>query len=153
MKILFLCVENSARSQMAEGIARKIFGNSADIQSAGSNPGRVHPLAIEVMKEQGIDISRQWSKSIDNINTADIDWVITLCAEEVCPFLSGNVQKQHWPFPNPTNNASSMEEQLKRFRSIMEEQLKRFRSIRDQLTQKILEFEKNNTCRKRIINT
>lgn len=131
MKILFLCVENSARSQMAEGIARKIFGDTAHIQSAGSNPGRVHPLAIEVMKEQGIDISQQWSKSIDSVNTADIDWVITLCAEEVCPYLAGKVQKQHWPFPNPTASDSSTEEQLSRFRA-----------IRDQLTQKILEFKK-----------
>ena len=137
MKILFLCVENSARSQMAEGIARKIFGDAADIQSAGSNPGKVHPLAIEIMKEQGIDISPQWSKSIDSINTIDIDWVITLCAEEVCPYLGGNVQKQHWPFPKPTNSVSSMEEQLKRFRD-----------IRDQLTQKILEFEKTVHDRK-----
>ena len=131
MKILFLCVENSARSQMAEGIARKIFEDTADIQSAGSNPGRVHPLAIEVMKKQGIDISQQWSKSIDSIGTTDINWVITLCAEEVCPYLGGNVQKQHWPFPNPTSSASSTEEQLKRFRA-----------IRDQLAQKILGFEK-----------
>ncbi len=131
MKILFLCVENSARSQMAEGIARKIFGNTADIQSAGSNPSRVHPLAIQVMKEQGVDISQQWSKSIDSINTADIDWIITLCAEEVCPYLGGKVQKQHWPFPNPTHSASSAEEQLERFRA-----------IRDELTRKILEFQR-----------
>lgn len=131
MKILFLCVENSARSQMAEGIARKIFGNTADIQSAGSNPSRVHALAIQVMKEQGVDISQQWSKSIDSINTADIDWVITLCAEEVCAYLGGKVQKKHWPFPNPTDSASSTEEQLKRFRA-----------MRDELTRKILEFQR-----------
>jgi arsenate reductase len=90
MKILFLCVENSARSQIAEGIAKKIFGNMADIQSAGSNPSKVHPLAIEVMKEHGIDISGQKSKSIDKIDMADIDWVITLCAEEICPYLGGH---------------------------------------------------------------
>ena len=131
MKILFLCVENSARSQMAEGIARKIFGNTADIQSAGSNPSRVHPLAVEVMKEQGVDISQQWSKSIDSIHMGDIDLVITLCAEEICPYLGGNIQRQHWPFPNPTPAAFSRAEQIERFRT-----------IRDQLTQKILELKK-----------
>ena len=130
MKILFLCVENSARSQMAEGIAKKIFGNTADIQSAGSNPSRVHPLAIKVMAEKGIDISDQWSKSVDEINLDDINWVITLCAEEICPYLEGNVQTQHWPLSNPTHNFSSDNEKLEIFRS-----------IRDQLTQKILEFK------------
>ncbi len=117
---------------MAEGIAKKIFGNLADIQSAGSNPSRVHPLAIEVMKEKGMDISQQKSKSIESIDTADMDWAITLCAEEICPYLGGRAQKQHWPFPNPTDGIFSKEEQLKKFRM-----------IRDQLTQKIEAFKRS----------
>ena len=83
--ILFLCVANSARSQMAEGLARAKFGERVRVQSAGSEPSHVNPLAIDALREVGIDISSHRSKSVDTIDPSSVDLVITLCAEEVCP--------------------------------------------------------------------
>lgn len=100
-KILFLCVANSARSQMAEGLARHRFGDRAEVVSAGSQPSRVNPLAVEVMQEIGIDIRSHHSKSVDMLDAARFDLVITLCADEVCPVLPGSVQRLHWPIPDP----------------------------------------------------
>ena len=87
-RILFLCVANSARSQMAEGLARALLPD-VDVLSAGSQPTMVNPYAIEALAELGIDISTHRSKSVDEIAPANLDFVITLCAEEVCPVLSG----------------------------------------------------------------
>lgn len=105
--ILFLCVANSARSQLAEGIAKEIFGNYALVQSAGSKPsGKVHPMAIEVLKEKGIDISKNNSKSINQLPSdflENLDFIITLCAEEICPVLPSNAQKLHWPIEDPSS--------------------------------------------------
>lgn len=116
MNILFLCVGNSARSQIAEGLAKEMFGNSHNIQSAGSNPtGNIHPNAICTMKEIGIDISRQRSKSIDHLDTNfldNLDFVITLCAEEICPVLPSKARKLHWLNVDPANKNYS-ETQLK----------------------------------------
>jgi len=98
--ILFLCVANSARSQMAEGLARHRFPGLR-VQSAGSRPGRVNPQAIEVMAELGIDISGHRSKSVDEIDQGSVDVVITLCAEEVCPLFLGKAERLHWPIPDP----------------------------------------------------
>src|SRR5688572_20610946 len=84
-RLLFLCVANSARSQMAEGLARSMLGAGVQVQSAGSKPSRVNPYAVEVMREIGIDIEGHFSKSVDDIDPASVDTVITLCAEEVCP--------------------------------------------------------------------
>lgn len=105
MRILFLCVANSARSQLAEGLAKNMFGLKAEIKSAGSEPsGKVQPWAIEVLKEEGIDISRQYSKSYEELNpvfVAALDYVITLCAEEVCPAMASKAKRLHWPIPDP----------------------------------------------------
>ena len=105
MKILFLCVANSARSQLAEGIAKSIFGEQAEVKSAGSEPsGKVQPWAIEVLKEEGIDISQHWSKSFEQLSPrfiVSLDYVITLCAEEVCPTMVSKAQRIHWPIPDP----------------------------------------------------
>lgn len=106
-KILFLCVANSARSQMAEGLARKYLGSENTIQSAGSQATEVNPLAIEVMKELEIDISHQKSKSVETIDPGSVDLVITLCEEEVCPTILVDCEKRHWPFPDPGNSLSS----------------------------------------------
>ncbi len=105
MNILFLCVANSARSQMAEGIARRELAGIAEIYSAGSNPGKVNPFAVAALAEIGIDISSQYSKSIADIDLPTMDLIITLCAEEVCPFVPGKTEKQHWPFPDPASSA------------------------------------------------
>ena len=99
--ILFLCVANSARSQMAEGLARHRFGDRAEVVRAGSQPSRVNPLAVEVMQEIGIDIRSHHSKSVNMLDAARFDLVITLCADEVCPVLPGSVQRLHWPIPDP----------------------------------------------------
>ena len=107
MNILFLCVANSARSQMAEGLAKEILGDGHDIQSAGSIPsGEVHPNAIIAMDEIGIDIRNQFSKPIDDLDKDfidNLDFAITLCAEEVCPVLPSNAQNLHWLNEDPAN--------------------------------------------------
>lgn len=99
--ILFMCVANSARSQMAEGLARDMMGAGVTVLSAGSAPATVNPYAIEAMAELGIDISGHRSKSVDEIDPAAIDLVVTLCAEEVCPVLPGRVRRLHWPIADP----------------------------------------------------
>lgn len=117
--ILFLCVANSARSQMAEGLARSIFGDRTPVQSAGSEPSRVNPYAIEVMQEVGIDLGTHHSKSVETIDPATVDTVVTLCAEEVCPAFLGRARRLHWPIPDPASKDPSMgrAELLSRFRA------------------------------------
>ncbi len=116
--ILFMCVANSARSQMAEGLGRMIFGHRVRVLSAGSEPSQVNPYAIEVMRELGVDISSQRSKSVKTIDPATVDTVITLCAEEVCPVFLGKARRLHWPVPDPASKAPahSRDEMLTRFR-------------------------------------
>jgi arsenate reductase len=89
---LFLCVANSARSQMAEGIARALAPSGVKVSSAGSAPSQVNPLAIKVLAEIGIDISTQYSKSVADIPPADVDLVVTLCSEEECPLFLGKAK-------------------------------------------------------------
>jgi len=120
--ILFLCVANSARSQIAEGLARQMFGGRATIQSAGSQPSRVNPYAIEVMAEVGVDLGSHTSRSVDAIDPAGVDVVITLCAEEVCPVFLGRVRRLHWPIPDPASDDPSLTRDalLARFRTARE---------------------------------
>ena len=99
--ILFLCVANSARSQMAEGLARVRFGPGVRVQSAGSEPSRLNPLAVDAMQEIGVDISSHTAKSVATIEPSSVDLVITLCAEEVCPVGLAGVPRLHWPIPDP----------------------------------------------------
>lgn len=115
--ILFLCVANSSRSQMAEGLARRRFGHRAHVESAGSQPTRLNPLAVQAMAEVGIDISRQVAKSVDTVDPAAIDTVITLCAEEVCPTFLGGAERVHWPLPDPAVEPAD----LNRFRAARDE--------------------------------
>jgi arsenate reductase len=105
MAILFLCVANSARSQMAEGLARARFGDRIVVHSAGSAPTQVNPMAIEVMHEVAIDLAGHCSKLVDAIDPAGIDLVITLCAEEVCPAFLAPVRRLHWPIADPATAA------------------------------------------------
>jgi arsenate reductase len=121
--LLFLCVANSARSQMAEGIARGLAPDDVRVSSAGSEPSRVNPLAIRVLEEIGIDPSGQRSKGIDDIRQLEgpgVDAVITLCAEEVCPVWLGDAHRLHWPLPDPVAAPGSEDEVLHSFRSIRE---------------------------------
>ena len=116
--ILFLCVANSARSQLAEGLARTRFGPRVRVASAGSVPTRVNPLTIAVLEEIGVDSSEQYAKSIDTIDPASVDIVVTLCAEEVCPASLGNVRRLHWPLSDPAVPAGSVADQLDQFRAV-----------------------------------
>ena len=127
--LLFLCVANSARSQMAEAIARQLAGDRLAVQSAGSAPSKVHPLALQALAEVGIDASLQRSKSVDEIDRATVDTVITLCAEEVCPIYLGTARRLHWPLPDPAGHGDGREASLERFRS-----------VRDELSRRIAEW-------------
>lgn len=128
-RILFLCVANSARSQMAEGLARELLGDRAKVMSAGSQPATVNPWAIKAMAEVGIDVSGHHSKSVEEFDPADLDLVITLCAEEVCPALPTGVEHLHWPIPDPAvdDKAAVPDEEI----------LNRFRAARDTLWKKL----------------
>ena len=119
--LLFLCVANSARSQMAEGIARSLARAGTRISSAGSQPSQVNPLAIRALEEIGIDLRGHHSKSVDAIDPADVDFVITLCAEEVCPVFLGRARRIHWGLPDPAHAGSSEEERLQAFRDVRDE--------------------------------
>jgi arsenate reductase (thioredoxin) len=129
--VLFLCVANSARSQMAEGLARMIFGDRASVQSAGSQPSRVNPYAIEVMHEVGADIAAHTSKSVETVDPATVDTVITLCAEEVCPMFLGAARRLHWPVPDPASPDPAIPR---------DEMLQRFRDARDAIRAKLEVF-------------
>jgi len=122
--ILFLCVANSARSQMAEGLARMICGSRVAVQSAGSEPSLVNPYAIEVMAELGVDLTTHSSKSVQTIDPQSVGTVITLCAEEVCPAFLGQARRLHWPIPDPASKDPTF---------TREELLTRFRTARDTL--------------------
>ncbi len=127
--LLFLCVANSARSQMAEGLARARFGESVTVQSAGSQPSRVNPLAIRVLAEIGIDITRHRSKSVTEIDPATVDVVVTLCADEVCPVFLGNARRLHWPLPDPAAVEGTGDERLGAFRRVRDEIARRVDSL------------------------
>lgn len=101
MRILFLCVANSARSQMAEGLARAILPASVEVASAGSAPSVLNPLAVEALSETGIDISHHRAKPIEEASPQTADLVVTLCADEVCPVIPGQVRRLHWPITDP----------------------------------------------------
>ena len=116
-RILFLCTGNSARSQMAEGLARALGGDRVEVWSAGIEPKGVHPLAVRAMAERNIDISRQSSKDLSAV-PADPDVVITLCdnAADRCPAFPGRVKRIHWSLPDPAAVTGTDEERLRAFR-------------------------------------
>jgi arsenate reductase len=127
--VLFLCVANSARSQMAEGLAREIVGGTINVHSAGSSPSVINPLAVKALAEVGIDATKQFSKSIDDIPRGEVDTVITLCAEEVCPvYLHANT-RHHWPLTDPAGVTGSDEERLQSFRNVRDELQQRLRAF------------------------
>lgn len=103
MRLLFLCVANSARSQMAEGLAPHLLDKRTEVMSAGSQPSGVNPYAVEALAEVGIDMAGHGSKSADEIDANAVDLVITLCAEEVCPVLPGRIRRLHWPIADPAS--------------------------------------------------
>ncbi|HEY1494583.1 MAG TPA: arsenate reductase ArsC [Candidatus Solibacter sp.] len=121
--VLILCTGNSARSQMAEGLFRHESGGAWEVFSAGTRPTKVRPEAIAAMHEIGIDISRHWSKSVDEFAGREFDYVITVCdhANEICPVFPGKTHRLHWPFDDPAS-------------------LEDFRRVRDEIRAKVKEF-------------
>ena len=126
--VLFLCVANSARAQMAEGLARHHLGDRARVQSAGSEPSRVNPYAVRAMAEVGIDLSTHHSKSVHMIDPADVDLVITLCAEEECPVFLGAAERMSWAMPDPDRKAEVLSDA---------QRLEYFRQARDAIQERI----------------
>ena len=118
--ILFLCVANSARSQMAEAVARSLAGSEVRISSAGSEPTRIRPEAIQVLAEIGIDAGAQASKGVDEVE-GEVEAVITLCAEEVCPAWLGGAWRVHWGLPDPAGVEGGVENRLHAFREVRDE--------------------------------
>lgn len=117
--VLILCTGNSCRSQLAEGLLRRAGGDLFEVASAGSNPaGRVHPLAVQVMQEIGIDISRHRSKHLDEFRGRNVNTVITVCgnADDACPMFPGQVNRYHWGFADPSHVDGDDETVLAAFR-------------------------------------
>jgi arsenate reductase len=119
--ILFLCVHNSARSQIAEGLARQRAPSGVRVWSAGIERSRVHPAAVEVMREIGISLDEQASKRLEDVPWREADTVVTLCgeADEVCPALAPSVRRMHWPLPDPARVEGT--DQLAAFREVRDE--------------------------------
>ncbi len=124
--IVFLCVANSARSQIAEGLARAAAPNGWKVYSAGSRPTHISPHAIQTLADIGIDGRSQRSKGLDEVPISEADWVITLCAEEECPVGTTTGRKLHWPVPDPTGAAPDVNG--------------RFAEVRDWIGQRLTQF-------------
>ncbi|KPL02515.1 MAG: hypothetical protein AMJ73_08605 [candidate division Zixibacteria bacterium SM1_73] len=123
IRILLVCIENSCRSQMAEGFARKLGRGKIEAFSAGSNPsGKVEKVAIEVMKEKNVDISAQKSKGFDDLKGENFDYVITMGCRAVCPFVSA-MQRIEWDVSDPKGKS-----------------IEAFRQVRDEIERKVKEF-------------
>lgn len=129
--VLILCTGNSARSQMAEGLLRHLAAEQVEVSSAGTRPVEVNPLAVEAMREIGIDISAQRSKSVSEFEGRRFDTVITVCdsAAEECPVFPGAPQRVHWSLPDPAAVSGSLEEKHRAFHD-----------VRDALEQRLREF-------------
>src|SRR5919201_3311842 len=115
-RVLFLCAHNSARSQMAEGFLRAFAGDHFEVESAGTRATELHPLAVRAMSERGIDISRQRSKSVDDVGEG-WDVVVTVC-DANCPIPPRSGLKLRWSFPDPALAGGSEEQRLAAFRSV-----------------------------------
>lgn len=134
--IYFLCTGNSCRSQMAEGFAKKYLGRGYDVYSAGIEPRGLHPLAVEVMKEKGLDISDQTSDAVNVKLVTQVDFVITLCkdAKDGCPAILPRSGHYHWSFDDPA-----------KARGTEEEVMNEFRRVRDEIEATILKFIQGDT--------
>jgi len=129
MRILFVCTANSARSQMAEGLARALATPGVEIASAGTHPAGVNPLAIAVMRDRGIDISAQRSKRVEDV-PGPFDYVITLCddAAQNCPFVPARRERLHWGLPDPAASPGEETARLASFRAVRDEIERRLRA-------------------------
>lgn len=130
-KLLFLCTGNSCRSQMAEGLLRRIAGDKYEVFSAGVEPSKVHPISIIVMNEAGIDISSHHSDDVKDYLNAGIDIVISVCdhASQTCPVFPGDVQRVNWSVEDPYHGWA-----------VDESKIPDYRRTRDELKERILDF-------------
>lgn len=121
--VLFLCTGNSCRSQMAEGWLRHLAGNRFEALSAGTSPVGLNPRAVTVMAEAGIDISRQWSKHVNDVLLSQPEYVVTVCnrAKETCPAIYGGAATLHWSFDDPAEAQGSDDDRVKVFRRVRDE--------------------------------
>lgn len=125
-KVLFVCIHNSARSQMAEEVLRQLAGDRFETESAGVEPGTINPLVVEALKEIGIDIAGKETKAVFDLFNAGkkYDYVITVCDEasaEKCPVFPGLKDQLHWGFDDPSRFEGSDEEKLKKIRAVREQ--------------------------------
>ena len=130
--LLFLCVANSARSQMAEALARARYGDAVRVQSAGSEPSRVHPLALKACAAQRLDTEQLSSKGVETIDPSTVDVVVTLCAEEYCPAYLHQATRLHWPMPDPAAAQPGEDEAA---------QLGRFLDVADRIAVRLSELD------------
>jgi arsenate reductase len=131
IKVLFVCTGNSARSQMAEGFTRHYGQGRVEALSAGMEPSRLNPYAVKVMREKGIDISRQYSKAFDETLARQMDMVVTVCghANERCPILPPDVKRLHWPLEDPAAAKGTDSEVLAKVREIRDQIEERVRDL------------------------
>jgi len=135
-KVLFVCVHNSARSQMAEAFLKQMAGDRFEVESAGLEPGKLNPTVVEVMKEAGIDISQNKTKSVFDFfkQGKKYDYVVTVCAEseaQKCPIFPGTAvtQRIHWGFNDPSS-----------FQGSQDERMEKTRQVRDKIKRRIMEW-------------
>lgn len=130
-KIIFICTANACRSQIAEGVMRKLAGDKFDVFSAGSNPSLVHPMSIKVMKEIGIDITPHTSDPILNFLSKNINIVVTVCdnADRECPVFPGKVERIHWSIKDPFKGWNSHPDDLVNFRKTREDLTVRIKNL------------------------
>jgi len=133
-KVLFLCVHNSARSQMAAAFLKSIAGDRFEAESAGLEPGRLNPFVVRAMAEIGIDISRNPTRSVFDLAAAGkrFDYVITVCSKEAaerCPIFPGKAEKLHWPFDDPSS-----------FKGTDEEIMEKVHAVRDGIEEAVMRF-------------
>ena len=121
--ILFICVHNSARSQMAEGLFRHYHGEKYNVYSAGSDPLGVHPISVMIMAEIGIDISKHKSKSLKEFEGQEMDYVVTVCgnSQDACPFFASGKKYFHQSFEDPSAFIGTEEEKIERFRAVRDD--------------------------------
>jgi arsenate reductase len=125
-KVLFVCIHNSARSQMADELLRKLAGNRFEVESAGLEPGKLNPIVVEALKEEGIDITGKPTKAVFDLfkQGRKYDYVITVCDEasaERCPIFPGLSQRFHWSFTDPSKFQGTDKEKLAKVREVKEE--------------------------------
>ena len=130
-KIIFICTENACRSQIAEGVMKKLAGDKFDVFCAGSHPSLVHPMCIKVMKEIGIDITHHTSDPILNFLSKNINIVVTVCdnADKVCPVFPGEVERIHWSIKDPFKGWNSNPDDLVNFRKTREDLTARIKNL------------------------